>query len=102
MFRPSRARLVRVKPRKGMPGAGRFGRLRESALAQALAQRLPALRGGGKTLRAPYKGNGYHYEAAEVARCLAAGEITSPIMPMAESIEVMDILDQARTAFRSL
>jgi predicted dehydrogenase len=100
VFRPSKARLIGVKPRKGMPGAGRFARLRESAFAQGLAQRLPGLRGGGKGLSAPYKGNGYQYQAAEVARCLATGEITSPLMPMLQSIEVMEILDQARKGFR--
>lgn len=99
VFRPSRAQLVRVKPRAGMPGLGRFGALREGAMMQGMAQRFGGARGGGKTLKHPYAGNGYHYQAAELARCVAAGEITSPVMPMVQSIEVMAVLDAARAAF---
>lgn len=97
IYRPFSATLVTTTPRKEMHGAGRIGALRESALAQALVQRLPVR---GKIIRAYYKGNGYHYQAAEVARCLAAGTTSSPLMPMTLSIEVMDILDKARASFK--
>jgi predicted dehydrogenase len=44
----------------------------------------------------PYEGLGYHFEAAEVHRCLRAGLIESPGMPHAESLAVMTTLDRVR------
>ena len=40
--------------------------------------------------------NGYAYEAAEVARRVAAGEKESPAMPLEETLEVMRTLDEVR------
>jgi predicted dehydrogenase len=42
------------------------------------------------------EGEGKAYEAAEVARCVAAGLTESPRMPWSDTLEVMGILDQAR------
>lgn len=39
---------------------------------------------------------GYCPEIAEVARCLRAGELTSPLVPPAETIAIMELLDEAR------
>ena len=47
-------------------------------------------------IRVPFDGGGYHFEAAEVGRCLAAGLLESPLVPHATTIEVLDILDTAR------
>ena len=47
-------------------------------------------------LRRPFSGIGLHLEASEVARCVAAGEIESPLMPLDESIAIMDTLDKVR------
>jgi predicted dehydrogenase len=44
-------------------------------------------------------GHGYTYQAAEVARCLRAGLTESPLMPLAETLEVMRTLDAARAEF---
>lgn len=44
----------------------------------------------------PVDGNGYHYQAAEVARCLRAGEVESPRMPLDETVAIMDVLDHLR------
>ncbi len=40
------------------------------------------------------RGRGLHFQAVEVARCLAAGELESPVMPLDESIEIMDTMDE--------
>lgn len=40
---------------------------------------------------------GFQYEAAEVARCLAAGLTESPVMPWSETLAVMETLDEVRT-----
>jgi predicted dehydrogenase len=44
----------------------------------------------------PYEGNGFNYEAAEVMRCLYAGERESPIMPLDDTLKVMECLDDIR------
>lgn len=44
----------------------------------------------------PYEGLGYHFEAAEVHRCLRAGLTESPLMPLAETLAVMSTLDEVR------
>ena len=45
----------------------------------------------------PLAGNGYNYEAQEVARCLAAGACESAVMPLDETVALMRILDEIRT-----
>jgi predicted dehydrogenase len=42
------------------------------------------------------EGNGMHYEAIEVMQCLSEGKTESAIMPLAESISIMKILDEIR------
>jgi predicted dehydrogenase len=44
----------------------------------------------------PVDGTGYQYEAAEVHRCLRAGEIESTLVPHAATLEVMGLLDAIR------
>ena len=39
------------------------------------------------------RGRGLHYEADEVARCLRAGILESPVMPLAESVSVMETME---------
>lgn len=39
---------------------------------------------------------GLRHEAAEVARCLHAGQSESPLMPLDESIALMEIMDEVR------
>ena len=43
-----------------------------------------------------YEPNGYNYEAAEVHRCLRAGEVQSEIMPWHETLAVMETMDALR------
>jgi hypothetical protein len=38
-----------------------------------------------------------YFEAAEVARCVAAGRLDSPIRPLADSIRTLRILDEIRS-----
>ena len=45
----------------------------------------------------PIVGNGYNYEASEVMRCLRGGKRESDIMPLAETLTVMQTLDQIRS-----
>jgi predicted dehydrogenase len=56
------------------------------------------LSAGGKdeTFDLPFKGNGYTHEAEEVGRCLAAGKRESDIMPLNETLAIMNTLDRIR------
>jgi predicted dehydrogenase len=44
----------------------------------------------------PFDGLGYHFEAAEVHRCLREGLLESPVLPHAETLAVMRTLDAVR------
>ncbi len=56
------------------------------------------LKAGGRKehIELPLEGNGYNYEAQEVARCLAAGECESAVMSLDETVALMRILDEIR------
>jgi predicted dehydrogenase len=44
----------------------------------------------------PYEGNGYQFEAAEVMACLRAGKLESDLMPLDETLSIMQTLDALR------
>ena len=44
----------------------------------------------------PREGNGYNYEALEVARCLGAGRLESDVMTLDETRAIMATLDTIR------
>lgn len=49
-----------------------------------------------ETLTEPVLGTGLAHEAMEVVRCLRAGEVESPLVPHAETLAVMRLLDRIR------
>jgi predicted dehydrogenase len=44
----------------------------------------------------PFEGGGYHFEAAEVQRCLREGLVESPLIPLSETLEILRVLDEVR------
>lgn len=52
-----------------------------------------------EAIREPTQDNGFGYEAAEVVRCLKAGERESEVMPLDETISVLETMDGMRTAW---
>ena len=44
----------------------------------------------------PHEGRGLRHEAAQVMRCLRAGQLESDVMPLDETLEIMDTLDEIR------
>jgi hypothetical protein len=44
----------------------------------------------------PFAGNGYQYEAAEVMACLRAGKLESDLMPLDETLSLMETMDALR------
>jgi predicted dehydrogenase len=99
IFRPFRLTITRTTPRGGEgSGGGRFEALKEGKL-QAVQQRLgPLVRllRSGRTETHAYAGNGYHHQADEVRARIRAGERESPIMPLAESLHLVEVMERAR------
>jgi predicted dehydrogenase len=52
--------------------------------------------GAGEVIDLPHEGAGYHFEAAEVHRCLRAGLTESDLVPLSETLSVMSTLDRVR------
>ena len=57
------------------------------------------LNAGGKTeeIAVPFEGEGFNYEAQEVQSCLRAGKTESAIMPLDETLSIMQTLDTLRS-----
>lgn len=51
---------------------------------------------GAQELEIPYEGNGYNYEAAEVANCVRTSKLESDIMPLDESLSILQTMDALR------
>ncbi|MGH3499162.1 MAG: Gfo/Idh/MocA family protein [Nocardioidaceae bacterium] len=52
---------------------------------------------GRETFTEPVIGRGYAHEAAEAMRCLRAGEIESPLIPLDETVDIMALMDEIRS-----
>lgn len=57
------------------------------------------LNAGGKTeeISVPFEGEGFNYEAQEVQSCLRAGKTESAVMPLGETLAIMQTLDTLRS-----
>ncbi|HLV04182.1 Gfo/Idh/MocA family oxidoreductase [uncultured Georgenia sp.] len=53
-------------------------------------------RGDERTAVRPQHEGGFQYEAAEVARCVAAGRLESETLPWAETVAVLETMDEVR------
>lgn len=51
---------------------------------------------GDEVLTDPLTGHGYQPEVLEVERCLRAGEPESPLVPLDETLAILEVLDEAR------
>lgn len=105
VWRPVRAELTPVRPGSGMRAPARFETLRETAPAQAASRRVAALKRllnrGAQTVRAPLHGSGYQYEAAEAMACIRDGRPGSDIMPLSESIEILQVVEAVRSQWEA-
>ncbi len=102
IYRPYRLKLTKTTPlTRQVIGSHRFESLKESTMFQSTYQRLDMLarfmrQGRTRTISQPYKGNGYHYEADEVMRCIQAGKVESAVMPWSDSLNLSEIIEKAR------
>ncbi|MBA3524527.1 MAG: Gfo/Idh/MocA family oxidoreductase [Geodermatophilaceae bacterium] len=53
--------------------------------------------GGAQELTLPQTGAGYSHELVEVTECLRAGRTESAVMPLADTVAVMGVLEEAAT-----
>jgi predicted dehydrogenase len=106
-YRPYRLSVTTfTEPRLGTGTAGGWKqqlkqRARRSRLVLGLYERVKPLVRRGRTVTRRIEGNGYNYEAAEVMRCLRAGELESAVMPLDETLRIMETLDEARSQWRA-
>lgn len=107
VYRPFRLVVTRGHPleRRSIP-RGRWAGWQERTLAQSLQQRLGPLarhlgRSKSNSVTLRYGGNGYHYEAEEVMRCIRCGETESAVMPHADSLATLRVVDEARAQWPS-
>ena len=52
--------------------------------------------GKDKIIELPFEANGYQFEAMEVCKCLLEGRTESTIMPLDESLQIMQTMDKIR------
>lgn len=76
----------------GSEGKIRIPRFRGWRMDQLLLERGDK----SESFHLPLHGSGYGYQAIEVIRCLEAGLLESPIMPLDESLTIMGTLDDLR------
>jgi predicted dehydrogenase len=51
---------------------------------------------GEQVVTGELPGHGYGLEVAEVERCLRAGELESPVVPLDETVAILETIDEAR------
>jgi predicted dehydrogenase len=64
------------------------------------AMTLTRPEGKSETFTVELEGNGYTYQAREVERCLRAGLTESPLLPLEESLAVLEVIDEIAAATR--
>jgi predicted dehydrogenase len=50
-----------------------------------------------QTVKLPHECNGFEYEIREVMQCLRADKLESDVMPLNESVQIMQTMDEIRT-----
>jgi predicted dehydrogenase len=76
-------------------GSAGFVRL-DSLFYRSQSITVERMDGTRRQIAAPFLGNGYVHEALEVQRCLRAGLLESPRMPLDETLALMGVLDEIR------
>jgi predicted dehydrogenase len=104
-YKPDRLTLRRVAPIRAGGGDenGRASGIGGTALVRSARRRVGrlvrALAGRRERVVVPYDGDGYHYQAAEAARCLREGLAESPTMPLDQSVAILEVMDRLRASW---
>jgi predicted dehydrogenase len=89
---------------RGQSSTGWKARVKQNALLRRAYDTLgvpllPLVHRGANSLVHYGPGEGYQFEAAEVVRCLRAGMLESPIMPLDETRSVLETTDALRRSW---
>jgi predicted dehydrogenase len=103
-YRPHQISISKYSPASLSAAASSSSGIKQKIVAAAksnsLVQRLYLQLGsfGKKSQKIfqPVAGNGYQYEASEVIRCLKNGKLESEIMPLNETLSIMEAMDAIR------
>jgi predicted dehydrogenase len=88
---------IRTSTPKEAVVMGAHGQIRVHTPMYAPAKLSLSLPGAEEqAMEFPFTGNGYNYEAAEVMNCLHAGKLESDVMPLDETLAIMQALDRIR------
>lgn len=107
IYRPFQMTLTPIQERiRTLSNPSKLGKLKENHWIQNIYQRLnrvalPLFDRKSKDYAIWYTGNGYHYEAEEVMKCISDGKIESEIMPLSESLSIMKTMDFIRSQWIS-
>ncbi len=75
---------------------GEEGKIQVPSFFSAREAKLTRLDGMEETFTDKSSGRGMQHEANEAMRCLRAGELESPVMPLDETLAIMETLDAVR------
>jgi len=97
---PTEARIMGDSGNSGNSGnikkaIKRFPLVQKTALS--LEKYATAILAARRAKTDPFIGNGYNYQIQEVCNCILSGKIESEIMPLEETIGVMEIMDEVRS-----
>lgn len=98
LYRPTQTRLSSTHVNTSHRSPGSREALKAGVAWNWMRDQLDGLRrfrSRGTRLRHELRGFGYGYQAAELVRCVTAGASNSPLMPLAESVEIAEHLDAA-------
>ena len=99
LYRPSRCTVTACPPVTGDAGrnaATLRTTLKSLPLARKLLGLLPRPAGRSREIVVPHEGNGYNYEAAEVMKCIRSGTTESGLMPLDETVSILETMDSIR------
>jgi len=54
------------------------------------------LNGREKLVHLPHRINGFEYQIEEAQRCIRAGKLESPLMPLSDTVDILRVLDEVR------
>ena len=89
-------RRITAPQSRATANVSRFALWKEGDLYQRISRIREQIKRPGRVERLPFAGNGYHYEALEVAACVRAGALESRVMPLAETLAVTGLIDSLR------
>ena len=99
LYCPEAATIVRTHEHSGVSGGGSRSAMRSAIKRNALLReayaRITRAR-SERTIVQRRLGNGYAHEAIEVMRCLREGATQSPVMPLDESLAIVQTMDAIR------